>query len=85
MSDELTLEVTVRNRQGLIFEGRAVSVTGENKKGPFDVLPQHANFICTIRKSLVIHKVGGGKMAMSVDAGMLHVYKNKVLVFLGVV
>jgi len=84
MADESMLEVTVRNRQGLVFEGRAMSVTSENKKGPFDVLPRHANFICTIGRKLVIHKVGGGKIAMSVEAGMLHVYKNKVVVFLGV-
>ncbi|MBI2587504.1 hypothetical protein HYW29_01695 [Candidatus Amesbacteria bacterium] len=84
MTEERFLEVRVRSRQGLVFEGQAVAVTSENKKGVFDVLPRHANFICTIRKRLVIGKAGGEKETMNLEAGILHVYKNKVIVFLGV-
>ncbi|TSC86750.1 MAG: Uncharacterized protein G01um101416_604 [Microgenomates group bacterium Gr01-1014_16] len=84
MSEEQYLQVKVRNRMGLVFEGQAVSVTSENKKGTFDVLGQHANFVTTVRKKLVITKPTGGKVVMSVDSGVMHVYKNVVLVFLGV-
>lgn len=80
---EELLTVIVRSRQGLVFEGQAVSVSSENKKGLFDVLSKHANFVTTIQKKLEIVKPGGGKMAMNVEAGILHVYKNQVLVFLG--
>lgn len=84
MADGSFLQVVVRSRQGLVFEGQAVSVSSENKKGPFDVLGQHANFVTTVQKRLVIVKPGGGKLAMSLDSGVMHVYKNQVLVFLGV-
>lgn len=85
MAEVQYLQVSVRSRQGLVFEGQAIAVTSENKKGPFDVLERHANFVTTIQKKLVIIKSGGGKMAMSVESGVMHVHKNKVLVFLGVV
>ena len=79
------LQVVVRSRQGLVFDGQAIAISSENKKGPFDVLERHANFVTTIQKRLVIIKPGGGKMVMQVGSGMMHVYKDQVLVFLGVV
>ena len=68
-----------------MFEGQAIAITSENKNGPFDVLERHANFVTTIQKRLVIIKPGGGKVVMQVGSGMMHVYKDQVLVFLGVV
>jgi len=85
MAQQQFLQVVVRSRQGLVFEGQAIAITSENKNGPFDVLERHANFVTTIQKRLVIIKPGGGKVVMQVGSGMMHVYKDQVLVFLGVV
>lgn len=84
MKDDQLLTVIVRSRQGVVFEGQAIAVTSENKKGPFDVLGKHTNFVSTVGKKLVIVKPDGRKVALNLDSGVMHVYKNKVLVFLGV-
>ena len=79
------ISVTVRNRQGLVWEGEVTSVSSTNQKGVFDILPQHANFVSTIGKKLVLRKPDGKIEEINVESGLIQVYKNKVLVFLGIV
>lgn len=78
------LQVTVRSRMGLVFEGELEAVTSYNMVGEFDVLPQHANFISMIRKKLILHKSAGKQDEMNIDKGVLMVNRNKVQVFIGV-
>ena len=78
------LKVTVRSRQGLVFEGELGAVSSYNQKGPFDVLPLHTNFVTMISKRVVLHRADGKREEIIVDNGVLLVEKNEVKVFLGV-
>ena len=83
--DDKSILVRVRSRQGLVFEGVAVAVSSVNARGPFDVLPDHANFVSTISKKLTILKEDGKREEINVDSGLMQVYHNQVLVFLGII
>lgn len=81
---DLVIDVVVRSRKGLVWEGKAKTVTGWNKKGPFDILPYHANFVCTLSKKLTIQKTDGSNEEINIETGMMQVYRDRVVVFLGV-
>ena len=68
----------------MVWEGEATAVTGRNIAGPFDVLPQHANFISIISKKLVIKTADKKNREFNVESGILQVRENKVMVYLGV-
>jgi F0F1-type ATP synthase epsilon subunit len=77
------LDLTVRNRDDIIFSGKVDSITSYNTKGRFDVLPSHANFISLLEKYL-IYKSADGEKNIPIKNGILKVDKNKVKVYLGV-
>lgn len=78
------LNVMIRARDGIKFQGEATAVTSINGRGTFDVLPQHANFICTIEKKVWIQTQDGKRQEFNVDNGVLYVASNEVLVYLGI-
>ena len=49
------LLLVIRDRTTLLFQGEVMAVSSFNDKGPFDILPQHANFISIIKKHVVLH------------------------------
>ena len=76
------LQVMIRAREGIKYEGEAVSISSINSKGTFDILPSHANFICAIEKKIWIHTVQGQRQEFNIGNGVLHVHENQVAVFL---
>ena len=77
------LWVTVRTRQGLAFEGELMAVSSVNPSGPFDVLGEHANFVCMIANKLILRKSDGKEEEINVDKGVMMVEKNRVNAFIG--
>jgi F0F1-type ATP synthase epsilon subunit len=77
------LNVTVHDREGIKFAGEARSVSSINSVGNFDILPEHANFICLIKKRLTIVASDNKKTEFNVDSGVIQVLKNQVNVYLG--
>ena len=51
-SKEFTVTITSPDER--LWEGQAHSITTENSKGPFDILPGHPNFITMIKLVLII-------------------------------
>lgn len=80
-----SLFVTIRNREKVVFQGEAKALTSLNEAGPFDVLPEHENFISIIKNTLILHKAGGGREELKIDGGVIKVFNNKVEVYLGLV
>lgn len=78
------LSVMVRNRESILFQGEADSVTSNNPQGPFDVLPEHENFISIIKEKIMIQTTDHGKKEIPLDMGILHVNNNQITVYLGV-
>ncbi len=50
--DPNVLEVYIRNREEVLFDGACKSLTSYNKVGRFDLLGMHANFITLIDKEI---------------------------------
>lgn len=67
------------------FEGDAVSVSAVNATGPFDILPQHHNFLCMIVPcDLIIQPVEGDRKIIKAHRALMHVKANRVVVFMDV-
>lgn len=80
--NELSVKVISSNKT--YFDGRAFAVSSVNKVGPFDVLPQHENFITLLKGKVVIRQLDGKKVEIPCENGLLEVSGNKVSVFLGI-
>lgn len=79
-----TISLTIRNRQGILFEGTIKTVSSYNVKGNFDILAEHGNFISLIKQKIVIQKNEKEKQEIKIDNGVLRVYKNKVEIYVGI-
>jgi len=67
------------------FDGEAGSLSAVNKTGPFDILPQHKNFMTLLIPSILTVKAPNRPdVEMKIDRGVLHVKADKATVFLDV-
>ena len=80
----LLFNLSVKSRDGVLYAGQVSSISSYNKKGKFDVLPQHANFISLIQKSLVIRDNRGQTREINVNNGLMRVKKDIVEVYIGI-
>ncbi|KKU06271.1 MAG: ATP synthase F1, epsilon subunit [Parcubacteria group bacterium GW2011_GWA2_45_30] len=78
------LSVTVRDREGVLFQGETEAVSSFNAKGPFDVLPLHANFISLIRNSVTLKIPSSSPKEIMLNSGVIKVKENKVEVYVGI-
>lgn len=67
----------------IYFEGKARSISSQNRLGKFDILPRHANFITLIYENLTIVTPEEKKITYQFKRGVLEVSENKVNIFLG--
>lgn len=81
---EKPLSVVIKDRNKIIYEGNAFSLSGVNETGPFSVLPQHANFITLIKGKLIIDKDTKDEKEFQIDRGVLHVSMNKAVGYIGI-
>jgi len=84
MKQELLLNIDIRSRKKQYFSGKMFSVTSTNEKGEFDILPEHANFICLIRNYVTLNKGKKDEQKFIITNGVLRIEKNKVDIFLDV-
>lgn len=67
------------------YNGLAYSVSAENATGPFDILPNHHNFISLLLPcEIVIRTTAEGDRKIRISGGIIHVKANKLSVFLDV-
>ncbi|MBI2443505.1 MAG: hypothetical protein HYV40_06420 [Candidatus Levybacteria bacterium] len=77
------LNVMIRNREKVIYEGTATAVTSINDKGIFDILPEHINFISMIKEVLKIQKPDKIIQEYKIRTGIIRVNNNNVEVYVG--
>jgi F0F1-type ATP synthase epsilon subunit len=75
------LEVIIMNPQTTVWKGEAISITSENERGPFDILPMHANFITLLEKRTLHVNLGKEKKEFTFDHAVMYCHKNSVLIF----
>ncbi len=79
---ENTLHVRVSKATKVVWEGDAVSVSSENKDGPFDILAMHSNFITLIRDTPIrIIGENGEEKKYTFKQSVIFVNDNKVKIF----
>ena len=75
------LNVKVFSPYQTYYAGDAVSVSGLNQTGPFDVLFAHANFFSLLAAGDVVVRTGFAQLNFPVSRGIIKVSSNKVTVF----
>lgn len=66
------------------FEGEANSVSAVNATGPFDILPNHRNFLCMLVPCTLTITAPAGKKELKIHRALMHVKANQVVVFMDV-
>lgn len=66
------------------FEGKGLSLSALNKTGPFDVLPQHYNFLCMLLPCNVVIKTPYDTKTVKIGRALMHVRSDKVTIFVDV-
>ena len=79
-----TMAVKVYAPFKVYFEGDALSVSGVNETGPFDVLPHHHNFLCMLTPCELKIETPAGPKSIKVHRALMHVKSEHVTVFMDV-
>ncbi len=66
------------------FNGIANSISAVNETGPFDILPQHHNFMTLLSPCDIIVRTDQGDEKFTITRGIMHVKADRVIVFLDV-
>ena len=81
---KLSMYIKVRSPFKSYYDGDAFSISAENATGPFDILPQHHNFISLLNPCELIIRASGGEQKIQIASGLMHVKADQVIVFLDV-
>lgn len=77
-----TLHVRIISPQQLILDTQAATISSKNLQGPFDILPQHANFITVIENQPIVVRIKGQKpLVFKFPIAIIYVQENKVNVY----
>ncbi len=81
-----TLKVKVASPYQVYFDEPALSISGVNKTGPFDVLPGHHNFITLLQPCELVIRVNNNdqQKIIRINGGLMHVKADMASVFLDV-
>jgi len=82
MDSNPTLQITIRARNGIQYQGTAFSITAKNSSGTFDILPQHANFISLIEGDILLQTEDGHTQSFASKNGILRVKENDVSILI---
>jgi F0F1-type ATP synthase epsilon subunit len=84
--NELVMQVKVQSPHRVFFDEKAVSISGENAAGPFDILPHHHNFIALLDPCEIAIRRPGGRpeQRIKISGGLMHVKSDQVVLFLDV-
>jgi len=63
------------------YEGEAVSLSAQNRTGPFDILPGHINFFSLLTGGAVVLNTGFQRLEFQISRGILRVNHDNVTLF----
>lgn len=76
------LNVTIVSPHHTVFHGTATAISLKNELGPFDILPEHANFISTIEEFVILRQ-GSQQQRLPINRGIVYCRENIVKIFVG--
>ena len=78
------LAVAIYTPEGTLWSGDAESVSSVNSEGPFDILPDHANFLTLIARAPISIVAQDGMKEFSLERAVLYISGNVVSVYASV-
>jgi len=79
------LQIKVSSPYQIYFNEPALSISGVNLTGPFDILPGHHNFITLLTScELLIQTINQEERKIKINGGLMHVKADMASVFLDV-
>lgn len=78
---ETELKVIARSPFHVYYEGPAQAVSATNNVGPFDVLPEHADFFSILNSGEVSIETDSDTVSFDISNGIISVRDNEVLLF----
>ncbi len=78
------MHIRVASPFKVFFDSNALSLSGENATGPFDILPRHHNFISLLNECELAIKTHTGVTKVRISSGIMHVKADQVIIFLNV-
>jgi F0F1-type ATP synthase epsilon subunit len=79
-----TMHIKVYSPFKTYFNDDGFSISGENKNGPFDILPHHHNFMTLLNACELIVRMPQGTKKIRISSGLMHVKADRVTVFLDI-
>lgn len=79
-----SLNLFVRSREGVVYQGEIKTLTSVNEQGRFDILPEHANFISLIKEMIIIRELNGGIKELKITNGILRITGKNIEIYLGI-
>ena len=79
-----TLSACIKSKEKILFDGTVRTISSVNERGPFDILPLHANFITLILNYVILDKGLSTERRFDIEKGVLYVLSNKVDVYVGI-
>jgi|GEM_PF-338236 len=67
-----------------LYDGPALSVSANNKVGPFDILGDHANFFSLLTEGNIVINTGYQSYNFPIQHGIVKVKNNEVTLFIDI-
>lgn len=78
------IELNIHDVNKTIFNGMVKSISSINKTGPFDILPEHTNFISIISNYIQFQDINKKKYKIDITKAVLRCKEGKVDIYTGV-
>ena len=75
------LQVKIFSPYQTYYQGEAVSVSAQNRTGPFDVLAGHINFFSLLTGGTVVLNTGSQRLEFEIARGIIRVNHDDVTLF----
>lgn len=76
------LQIRIISPKQDVQVGEAVAVSSNNSDGPFDILPQHANFVTLVENHpIIIIRPDQQKVTYQFPFAIIYAAKNKVRIY----
>lgn len=76
-----SLLVRILSPGQILFAGEVNSVSSKNMQGPFDILPEHANFITVTEEPIVLRLSDQKPKAFKFPIAIIYAHQNRVDIY----
>lgn len=85
MDSSTFLDIIITNPDTTLYAGKASSISAINPDGPFDILPDHTNFITTVQEKIIVYTQDDtNNQEFEIKSGLLRAINNRIEIYLGI-